>query len=83
MSQNARGPTRKIASAARGTFAAAGRYRARTAATMASAWFLRPSFASSTTAGSARTFVDVAVSETAACPARPFTAFGVWNVTVQ
>ena len=47
----------------------------------AATYFLRPSFALSTTAGSLRDFVDVAISDAVACPARPFTAIGTWSIT--
>ena len=45
-------------------------------------YFLRPAFALSTTAGTSREFVDVAVSDSEACPARPFTPFGTWSITL-
>jgi uncharacterized repeat protein (TIGR01451 family) len=47
-----------------------------------STYFLRSSFALATTAGSARTSVDAAIDDSAACPARPYTPFGTWTVTL-
>jgi hypothetical protein len=45
-------------------------------------YFLRQAFALSTTAGTARQFIDVAVTNTVACPTRPFTPFGAWSITL-
>lgn len=46
-------------------------------------YFLRPVFALATTAGTARQFIDLPVSDGAGCPARPFTPFGIWSTTLQ
>jgi len=43
-------------------------------------YFLRTSLALSKTAGSARTSIDQFVNSAAACPGRPYTAFGTWSV---
>jgi hypothetical protein len=45
-------------------------------------YFLRTGFALNTTPGSARTFVDVFVNSSVACPARPFNAWGTWSRTL-
>jgi hypothetical protein len=45
-------------------------------------YFLRAAFALQTTAGTSRTSVDVAVSDSVPCPARPFSPFGAWTVTL-
>jgi endonuclease G len=44
-------------------------------------YFLRNANALSTTAGTAKTSVDVLVKSTDACPARPYSQLGVWSVT--
>jgi hypothetical protein len=44
--------------------------------------YLRAGSALSESAGSAKQSVDAAVNSTAACPARPFVAFGTWSVTM-
>ena len=46
-------------------------------------YFLRMPFALATAAGSAKQSIDVAVDDKSACPARPFTPFGTWSVTLQ
>ena len=43
-----------------------------------SEWFLRAGSALSTDPGTARQFVDAAVNSSAACPDRPYVAFGTW-----
>lgn len=43
--------------------------------------YLRPNAVLGTTAGVARTYIDVKVNSTVACPARPFTAFATWEDT--
>jgi uncharacterized repeat protein (TIGR01451 family) len=48
-----------------------------------STYFLRDAFALATTAGSSRQFIDVAVSDSAVCPARPYAPFGTWSITLQ
>jgi hypothetical protein len=45
-------------------------------------YFLRTGFALSETAGTTRAFVDVAVNSREQCPARSFTAFGIWKMTL-
>ena len=45
-------------------------------------YFLRTGSALSTQSGTAKTSVDVLVDSTSACPARPFTAWGTWNITL-
>jgi len=45
-------------------------------------YFARAAFALQSSAGTSRQFVDVAVNDSAACPARPFAPFGTWNVTL-
>jgi uncharacterized repeat protein (TIGR01451 family) len=45
-------------------------------------YFLRPGFTLATTAGTSREFVDVAVSDSAACQARPFAPIGTWTITL-
>jgi hypothetical protein len=47
-----------------------------------SAFFLRDGFALSTTAGTAKKFVDVPVDNKTPCPNRPFTLFGTWSLTL-
>ncbi len=44
-------------------------------------YYLRTAFALSTTAGSARTFLDEALDSSIPCPNRPFTSFGTWSIT--
>jgi uncharacterized repeat protein (TIGR01451 family) len=46
-------------------------------------YFLRSASNLATTAGTVREFVDVAVSDSAACPARPYTSVGTWGMTLQ
>jgi hypothetical protein len=50
-----------------------------TIADTTSAFFLRDGFALSTTAGTAKKFVDVPVDNKTPCPNRPFTPFGTWS----
>lgn len=45
-------------------------------------YFLRSGFALSPTAGTSRTFIGVFVNSSAPCPARPFTSFGTWSLTL-
>jgi uncharacterized repeat protein (TIGR01451 family) len=45
-------------------------------------YFLRSAFTLATTAGTSREFVDVAVNDSVACPARPFTPLGTWSVNL-
>jgi uncharacterized repeat protein (TIGR01451 family) len=45
-------------------------------------YFLRPAFALATIAGTSREFIDVAVDNNVACPARPFTPFGTWSLNL-
>jgi len=45
-------------------------------------YFLRTSLALATTAGTSKQFVDVPVNDSSACPARPFTPFGIWSVSL-
>jgi hypothetical protein len=51
-----------------------------TIADTTSEFFLRDGFVLSTTAGTARTFVDVPVDNKTPCPNRPFTPFGTWSL---
>jgi hypothetical protein len=44
-------------------------------------YFLRSAFTLATAAGTSRDSVDVAVSDGAACPSRPYTPFGTWTIT--
>ena len=46
-----------------------------------SIYFLRPGFTLATNAGAARQSIDASVSDSAACPARPFTPLGTWSIT--
>ena len=45
-------------------------------------YLLRAPWALATTSGNAKHSVDGAVDARFACPARPFTPFGTWSVTV-
>jgi uncharacterized repeat protein (TIGR01451 family) len=45
-------------------------------------YFLRTGSALATTAGNARQFIDVAVNDSTACPARAFTPFGAWSINL-
>jgi uncharacterized repeat protein (TIGR01451 family) len=45
-------------------------------------YFLRSAFTLATAAGTAREFIDVAVSDGTACPTRPFTPFGTWSIAI-
>jgi len=47
-----------------------------------SAFFLHDGFALSTTAGTAKKFVDILVDNKTPCPNRPFTSFGTWSRTL-
>ena len=53
-----------------------------TIANTTSEFFLRDGFALSTTAGTAKKFVDVPVDNKTPCPNRPFTPFGTWGLTL-
>jgi len=64
-----------------GTARNAGSRFAATVATASSDVFVRGPATLSTTAGTARQFVDVAVNSNAACPARPFSSLGEWSIT--
>ena len=44
--------------------------------------FLRTGLALDEMAGPAQTFVDAAVNSSQPCPARPYTPFGTWSVTL-
>jgi hypothetical protein len=44
--------------------------------------FQRPQFVLLTNDGSARASVDVSVNGSVSCPARPYTQFGVWSISV-
>ena len=46
-----------------------------------SSYFLRSGFTLSTSPGTARQFVDAPVNSSVACPGRPFTSLGTWNIT--
>jgi hypothetical protein len=46
-----------------------------------SIYFLRPGFTLATNAGASRQSIDATVSDSTACPARPFTPFGTWSIT--
>jgi uncharacterized repeat protein (TIGR01451 family) len=45
-------------------------------------FFLRTGFALASAAGTSKQSLNVAVSDASACPARPFTPFGTWSVTI-
>jgi hypothetical protein len=45
-------------------------------------YFLRTGSALATTAGTSKQFVEAAVTDSAPCPARPFTTLGTWSVTL-
>jgi hypothetical protein len=45
-------------------------------------YFLRPAFTLEKTPGSLRTPIDITVTSTVACPARPFTSWGTWVRTL-
>jgi hypothetical protein len=45
-------------------------------------YFLRTPSGLSSTAGTARTSVDVLVNSSAACPSRPYSVLGVWSVSL-
>jgi hypothetical protein len=53
-----------------------------TTASVDTVYLLRTGGALSTTAGSAKQFVDAAVNSNVACPARPFVSFGTWNIAM-
>jgi uncharacterized repeat protein (TIGR01451 family) len=46
-------------------------------------YFLRSAANLATTAGTAREFVDVPVSDSAPCPTRPYTPLGTWGMSLQ
>ena len=45
-------------------------------------YYLRSALALAATAGASKAFIDIPVSDSAACPARPFTPFGTWSMTL-
>jgi hypothetical protein len=45
-------------------------------------YYLRSGFALSKTAGSSRVFADVPVNSPLPCPARPFSPFGTWSISL-
>jgi len=46
-------------------------------------YFLRTAFGLAATPGTSRTSVDAAVNSSEACPARPYSVLGVWNLNLQ
>ena len=46
-------------------------------------YYLRPAFTLAPSAGTSRQSLDVAVNSNVACPARSFTPFGTWGITLH